>query len=359
MNDVAELKRFVGVHARAQGIPSREYRALLASIEHDEGDGPGSWVRAWTLSGEGLEAEGKLLEASRRYNMARFPYVDGPARKEALDRCVSVFDRWRGGHRIEPLEVVAGGGRVRCWTSGLSEGGARPLLLVMGGIVSIKEQWAPVLLQASRLGMAGVVTEFPGVGENTARYTAESWRMLPELFDALAGRADVSRVYAVALSFSGHLALRAALDDTRIRGVVTVGAPVGAFFADAAWQAGLPGITVDTLAHLAGREPGGLPGGLALTARQLAGLEVPVHYMASLRDEIIPAADIELLRRHVRRLRLVENDDVHGSPRHFAETRLWIVRSLLELDGGHRVQRAVLGSLLGARRAWARSSRGG
>ncbi|MEU8346317.1 Alpha/beta hydrolase of unknown function [Actinomadura meyerae] len=354
MNDIAELRQFVVVHARAQGIPAGEYRPLLDAITTDDGDAPGSWVAGWTRAGERMERRGRFLDACRRFNMARFPYVDGPARQEAFDRCLAAFDRWRADTGIEPLEVDLDGGRMRCWTSGLSATDRRPLLIVMGGIVSIKEQWAPVLVQARRLGLAGVVAELPGVGENSARYGTGSTEVITAILDAVAGRAEADRTIAVTLSFSGNLALHVAAGDRRIRGIVTVGAPVGAFFTDDAWQRRLPRITVDTLAHLS-RVPAGAVrerlGGLALDADRLAAVTVPVRYLASRRDEIIPGSDLDLLRRHVSDLRVVENDDVHGSPRHFRETRLWIVRSLLELLGTHGPHRAVLGTLIRAERA--------
>lgn len=357
MNDLGELKQFVLVHARGQGIPARDYERLLSAIESDDGDGPGSWVGEWSRAAERLERDGRFLEACRHFTMARFPYVDGPAREEALRRCIAAFDRWRGGTGIEPLELDLDGARVRCWTSGLSRSDRRPLLLLMGGIVSIKEQWAPVLLQARKLGLAGMVAEMPGVGEHAARYGPDSRRMLPGLLDAVADRADVGRTYAVAMSFSGNLALDAAADDPRIRGIVTVGAPVSAFFTDTGWQRGLPRITVDALAHMcavpADRVHEHLRG-LALDGARLAALDVPVHYLASRRDEIIPGADVDLLRDHVRDLHLLENDDVHGSPRYFVDTRLWVLRSLLQLHGSHRPHRAVLGALLGARRVRSR-----
>lgn len=354
MNDVEELKRFVLVHARAQGIPERDYGTLLDSIRTDE-----SWVAQWCRAGARLEERGRFLDACRRYNMARFPYVDGPQRREALRACVSAFERWRSGAGVEPLELDLDGARVRCWTTGLSSAHRRPLLLVMGGIVSVKEQWAPVLPQARRLGLAGVVAEMPGVGENTATYGPSSTRLLSRLMDEVADRADVSRTYAVALSFSGNLALHAALDDPRIRGIITVGAPIGEFFTDTEWQRRLPRVTVDTLAHICRVPAGEIQDhlrGLALAPERLAALDIPVYYLASRRDEIIPPGDIELLRRHLRHLRLRENDDVHGSPRHFLETRLWIVRSLLELAGTHRPQRAVLGALLRAARLTGRAA---
>jgi esterase FrsA len=354
VNDVAELKQFVLVHARAQGISSRDCERLLGAIETDDSGADGSWVAEWCLSGARLEEQGKFLDACRRYNMARFPYVDGHARQQALQSCLSAFDRWRHTEDIDALEIDLDGVRVRGWATGLSATTPRPLLLVMGGIISIKEQWAPVLPLARRLGLAGVVAEMPGVGENAARYGQESTRLFSRLIDAVADRADVSRTYAVALSFSGNLAMHAALGDPRIRGIITVGAPVGAFFTDAGWRKNLPRITTDTLAHTCRVPVDDVPDhlrGLALGAERLAALDIPVYYLASRRDEIIPPGDIDLLRRNVRDLRLRENDDVHGSPRHFLETRLWIVRSLLELASTHKPQRVALGALLRVQQA--------
>jgi hypothetical protein len=356
MNDVAELKQFVVAHARAQGIPPARYQAVLDRVDTDEDGPPGSWVHEWTRAGEGRERDGDLLDAARHYNMARFPHAGGGARREALRRCVDAFDRWRAAQApgIERLELDLPEGRVRCWATGLSATQPLPLLLVSGGIVSVKEQWAQVLVRTARLGMAGVVWEMPGVGENPLRYGAGSWRVVPALLDLLAGRAQVHETYAIALSFSGHLALRAAVDDSRLRGVVTAGAPVSEFFADVTWQRRLPRITVDTLAALTGTGPDAVLGHMrdwALTKKQLGALDVPVAAIVSRRDEIIPPADPQLLRSHVRRLRVMDNDDVHGSPRYADETRLWTVDALLEMRGGNLGRRSGIHLAMRALRA--------
>jgi esterase FrsA len=358
-NDVGELKQYVVAHARAQRLSRADYRAVLDRITGDDDGAEGSWAVEWSRAGRALESRDRMLEAVRFFTMARFPYVDGPARQDALERSVAAFDRWRSATTtIERLDVpVPDGGRVRCWTSGLT-GDGRPLVLVSGGIVSTKEQWAPLLPLLGRLGFAGVVTEMPGVGENTLRYTADSWQMLSHILDAVRDRADVSRTHAVCLSFSGHMALRAALDDARIRSIITVGAPVAAFFTDPAWQRRLPRVTVDTLAHITGTKDAdgeadvlGRMAGWALTGERLGSLRIPVHYLASRRDEIIPPDDPLLLRRHVRHLSLLENDDVHGSPRHAMESRLWVLLSLLRARGTRDPRTAALAGLLATLRA--------
>lgn len=353
VNDVAQLKEYVAVHAKGQHLDG--FETLLDRVRTDDERGDGSWVTEWCRAGTVLQLRGLELDAARHFAMARFPYVNGPGRQEALDRCVRSVERWAATQPdVERVDVELDGGRFRSWACGLSSTAPKPLVVVMGGIVTIKEQWAPMLTNLKRLGMAAIVTELPGTGENTLTYGPDSSRMLSALLDAVADRADVVHTYPIAMSFSGHLALRCALTDRRIRGVVTVGAPTSRFFTDADWQRGLPRITVDTLAHLTRTDPSDLPGSLAgwaLTGDELATLDIPVSYAASLRDEIIPADDWHLLRDRVRHLDLVELDDVHGSPDHVAETQLWTVRSLLRARKARGPASAAISLLLGLRRA--------
>ncbi|QFU93201.1 alpha/beta hydrolase [Amycolatopsis sp. YIM 10] len=316
MNDVEELKQFALVHARTQGVPPELTDAVLGRITTDDAGTPGSWTGEWSRAAEESEARQQLADASRLYTMARFPFVDGPARQHALDKAVDTFTR--SGSGLEPFQVDTPAGVIRCW-----RGGSGPLVLVSGGIVSIKEQWAGLLGQLIGAGLSGVVTELPRTGGNSLPYDAESWRMIPAILDAL----GATSAYAMMMSFSGHLALRCAARDSRIKGILTVGAPVSGFFTDAAWQQTLPRVTVDTIVHLTGEKPGGLAD-WALSADELGAIDVPVAYVASKRDEIIPPQDIELLTAHVRRFSLLEHDDVHGSPAHTAQTGAWLTQSL-------------------------------
>jgi pimeloyl-ACP methyl ester carboxylesterase len=208
-----------------------------------------------------------------------------------------------------------------------------------------------------RFGMAGIVAELPGVGENTLVYGLQGARMLSGILDAVADRADVDQTYVVGHSFSGHLALRCATRDTRIRGVVTTGSPVRSFFADREWQARIPRITADTLLHLTGgvREDLGTLADrlcpLGLTGAELESVRVPVAYLRSTRDEIIPQGEVDVLRRHVRDVRVVDIDDVHASPHHVAESRLWTVVSVLRMREVHNAQSFVVTSVWNLLRA--------
>jgi len=327
MNDLKELKRFVVAHAVSQDLPAGHYDPVLSRITTDAGDGPGSWPGEWIRAGRRLEEAGETLAAAQYYNFGRFPYVDGPGRAYALALCTAAFHTWRRTRPGLGAETFAfEGEQVPILTAGLSEDDPRPLLVFTGGIVSPKEQWGAVLPQLAATGLAAVAADLPGVGESPLRYHRDSWRIYPALLDALATRARTEETYLLALSFSGHAAITAALHDPRIRGIVGNGPPLREFFLDTAWQSRVPKTTTDTLAHLTGVPADQVYGHVrdwALTAEQLRSLDVPLAVVTARRDEIIPPGDTALLRKHVPRLDLVEHDDVHGAPAHLAETRAW------------------------------------
>ncbi|GAB3844940.1 alpha/beta hydrolase [Dactylosporangium cerinum] len=329
MNDLDELKRYIVAHARGQRIGKLQEK--LDSIV-DDGDGPGSWVTQWSAAAAALERRGQLLPASRHYIMARFPYPDRPTRTRAAHDAAATFERWRAGRDLHPLDFEHDGHPVRCWQSGLSSARPRPLVVIMGGHLTVKEQWAPRLGVFRRLGLAAVVADIPRIGGNTVPYDAGAHRFLSSLLDAVGDRADVRQTYAIALSFSGHLALRCALEDPRLRGVVTAGAPIRSFFTDEAWQARLPRVTTDTLSHLTGLGLDQL-GDWVIGPAQLAALRIPVAAVASTRDEIIPREDLLVLRDNVRDFRMLVHDDVHGAPNHTLESMAWTALSIQRMRG--------------------------
>ncbi|MEU5403434.1 alpha/beta fold hydrolase [Streptomyces sp. NPDC005963] len=335
MNHLEELKEFARLHARGQGMTERQVAAVLPWITTDEPGHPGSWARVWTAEADRLAFAGRPIDACRRYALARFPHHGDDDRVRAQHNCVRTFDDWRRRRGIERLVLDHPGGTVAAWTAGLDGGRRRPLVVIMGGIVSVKEQWAPLLPKLARLGYAAIATEMPGVGENTLRYRADSWELFPHLLDRLGDRARVTQTSVLGLSFSGHLALRAAAVDSRIRSVHTVGAPVADFFTDPLWWPRVPGITRETLRRLTGvadqDELRTVLADFALDAATLESVRVPVNYVVSKRDEIIPAGERELLARTLPRVRFKEFDDVHGSPAHLGALRSWLIASLVRV----------------------------
>ncbi|WP_268986503.1 alpha/beta fold hydrolase [Streptomyces sp. CC210A] len=352
MGHLEELKDFARLHARGQGMPPRHTARVLTRVTNDTPGDPRSWAAVWTAEGKAAAGRGDLLDACRHFALARFPYPADAPRLHAQRLCVDTFDQWRRAQAgLERLEFTQPDGTLACWAAGLDRN--RPLLVVMGGIVSVKEQWAPLLPLLRRLGFAAVVTELPGVGENTCPYGAGSWHLLGRLLDALADRARVADTSLLALSFGGHLALRSAAEDPRIRRVLTVGAPVAGFFTDHSWWPRVPGVTTDTLRRLTGSED--LPAlrdllrRCALTPEQLRRVRIPVRYVASSRDEIIPPADQALLHSTLEDVRIRTFDDVHGSPAHLGAVRRWLFAQLLWLRLARSAQRPEPRAALGRR----------
>uniref|UniRef100_UPI001268B766 alpha/beta fold hydrolase n=1 Tax=Nocardiopsis lucentensis TaxID=53441 RepID=UPI001268B766 len=206
-----------------------------------------------------------------------------------------------------------------------------PLVVMMGGIVSLKEQWSPFLGLGRRLGCAVAVADFPGVGENGVAYSRAAAGVYTAIMDAVAADCDATRTLAVAPSFGGHLAVLCSARDTRLRHLVTVGAPLRAFFTDPDARARMPAITRAALARAAGVDADELwdrLDELALDPGEIAALRLPITYVASTRDEIIPARDWREAAALHDGLSVYAFDDVHGAPHHLRHTRLLTLTAL-------------------------------
>jgi esterase FrsA len=90
---------------------------------------------------------------------------------------------------------------------------------------------------------------------------------------------------------------------------------------------------------------------------QLEALRIPVSYLASRRDEIISLAEVGRLRDHVHELGILENDDVHASPKYGTEARLWSVLSILRMRHDRSLWRIGVGGLWHVLRMRSRLSR--
>ena len=347
-----ELKQFVVLHSRAQALPEALLRYSLKEIGNDEAGAPASWTAVWSRVASEAAGRGDALLAMRLYNMARFPCLSDTPRVEAHARCLHAFEQWRSQSSGVERFRIEGDAESFVIAAGLDRD--RPLLVVTGGIVSIKEQWHDLLAAATRLGYAVVLGEMPGVGENRQSYDGTNREFFPAIIERMRGHADIGRTHLLALSFSGHLALRAAVAEPRIRSITTVGAPISRFFETVA---SAPLVTRAVLAWMLGCGISDLADRLrthSLTGDELASCGAEVNYVASRRDEIIPMADVDDLRTHAARLRVLAVDDVHGAPNHLRLTRLFVVASMLR--GRRRDMRVLLAE--GALRLAARTAGG-
>jgi pimeloyl-ACP methyl ester carboxylesterase len=252
----------------AQGVDPNDFARVTAPLERWE-----QWLGAWVANGDehaGLareaEQRGRLLTAGRAwvratlaYHYAKFVWmVDLDRHREAAGLAVAAL---RQAHRLldpgaERLEVPFDGG-VMAATLRRPPGAARPpLVLLLPGLDSTKEEffnWETVFLER---GMAALSLDGPGQGE-----TGYHTRIRPDyevavgaVLDHLRGRADLDndldldRTGAVGVSLGGYYAPRAAAFEPRLRAAVAIGGPYN--FGEC-W-AGLPQLTRETFVHHSG-----------------------------------------------------------------------------------------------------------
>lgn len=339
MPALSEAKQFVGLHARHMGLPEALVSGVLRRVASLDGDGPGGWAREWSSEAEAALGRNDARAAANLYNLARFPCADTPAKAHAARLAAQTFGDWlEAGRAGERREARIGGQRVPFLFRAASRANA-PLVVLMGGIVSLKEQWGSFLGLGPRLGCAVAIADFPGVGENRVRYARAAAGVFSAIMDASEDACDASHTLVVAPSFGGHLAILQARGDARVRGIVTVGAPLTHFFADPEWRRGMPEITRTALMSAAGVDVSGFESRLmelALTREEIGQIAIPVAYVASLRDEIIPQVEWREAAALTRNLRVYPFDDVHGAPHHLRWTRLLILAALLRHAGRAR-----------------------
>ncbi|WP_078392764.1 alpha/beta hydrolase [Shouchella patagoniensis] len=328
------------------------YEEVLHSITKEHGMTDGSWIREWSKQGDIHRKKHQFIQACQCYNFARFPFVDGPERKDVQTKCVDVFQEWLLDQqlKVEKETIYFNGNEFSVYLSSQRKA-SNPLLIVMGGIVSIKEQWHQFLMAGPKMGFTVALAECPGVGENSLVYDEKSHGMIGAIMDQLAGRVNVNQTYFVGMSFGGQLGIKQAITDKRIQGITTVGAPVYQFYNEPGWLEQLPLITLKTLAHLTEIPEEEIVWNInhfAISKSEMTNLKIPVHYVFSNKDEIIPLSEKEFLKKHVAQLELIEFDDVHGSPKHMPEIQKYIPLSVMRQQKSNRILvRWMLAFLLG------------
>ncbi|MBA9041785.1 esterase FrsA [Bacillus aryabhattai] len=330
-NYLEELKQFVELHIRSQSLKLINPLEVLERISSSEGEGEGAWAYEWLHAGNEI-IEQNVLEAIQCYNFARFPYVNNNTQKEVYRKLVDCFEAYLSNTKIQKECLNFNGKAFNVYTSGLDRG--KPLLLVMGGIVSIKEQWFKFLELGPKLNFSVIVTEFPNVGENSLTFEANSCEIIQNILDFFESKVDVNQTYYVGMSFGGQLGIQCAIRDSRIKGIVTVGAPLYEFYnlTNHQWDS-IPLVTRKTLSHVCELSDSELKKSLvtmSVDKEKLSKLDIPITYVFSLQDEIIPAAELKFIKKYIRNLDLITFEDVHGSPNHMKQVQQLIPEKVLK-----------------------------
>jgi pimeloyl-ACP methyl ester carboxylesterase len=249
----------------ANGIDYNDFARTTAAVARWD-----QWLDRWTETaevhlrlaeqardaGHSRSAGEAFARAAVSYHFSKFVWVLDPGRNrantEAAMRCLYA------AHELldptaERVEATMAGGMVAANLRRPRDvPGAAPLVVLIPGLDSTKEEffiWESVFL---RRGMATLSLDGPGQGET-------GWRMpiRPEyelavsaVLDALRGRTEIDhgRIGAVGVSLGGHYVVRAAAFEPRIRALAGVSGPYD--FA-AGWDE-MPQLTRETVAHHTG-----------------------------------------------------------------------------------------------------------
>ncbi|MCR6108468.1 alpha/beta hydrolase [Salipaludibacillus agaradhaerens] len=339
MLNIEELKQYARLHVRTHSFTNIDPLDIINNIHLPPSEVPtkGAWDQQWVIAAEKCLKEGAMEDAIQCFNFARFPYPHTEQQKAASKELSVVFERTYAKDNIRKQTFNMNGKPFCVYTSNLHL--HQPCLLVIGGIVSVKEQWKVFLKVGKKLGFSVIIMECPGVGENRTVYNTTSHRMLGQVLDELSPVANVNQTYIVGMSFGGHLAIKQALEDTRVKGITTVGAPLHYFFKDFS-EIHVPFITQLTLSHVMEKNLEDVSPTLtsyAISPEELRDLHIPLTYIFSGRDEIIPTNDKEFLLENGQNMTFYEFDDVHGSPNHLDLIQKIVPLSMLKQSSSKKI----------------------
>ncbi|MYZ48359.1 alpha/beta hydrolase family protein [Propylenella binzhouense] len=221
-----------------------ELRALVGRLEATTEE---DWVPLWRAAGgqheeagDRLEAAGdhagarkEYLEAKTYYAIARFPGEISPLKAEASADCARAY-RKASRHLDPPLEIVevaCDGRSIRAHFRAPRSDRPVPAVLIMCGSDVFKEDRGWAAEMALSEGLASLVMDAPGTGENPFPWEPDSVRAWVAAIDWLAARPeiDAGRIGAFGISRGGYSVMQlAGTYPEMVRAVVAVaGHPFG------------------------------------------------------------------------------------------------------------------------------------
>ena len=204
---------------------------LKATVAKLEGTTQDVWVPVWREVGERHEAEGDRLEeagdfdGARReylqaktfYAIGRFPAAITDVKKEISEACARAYHK-ASLHLDPPLEVVDvphEGNSIKSHFRAPKHASAEnpvPAVLIMCGADVFKEDrgWGGEMCLTE--GMASLVMDAPGTGENPFPWAPESVSAWEAAIDWLAARpeVDADRIGAFGISRGGYSVMQLA-----------------------------------------------------------------------------------------------------------------------------------------------------
>jgi pimeloyl-ACP methyl ester carboxylesterase len=248
----------------ANGIDYNDFRTTTDRIDRWE-----DWLDEWTQTAqahlalaEQADARGGRRSAGEAYvraavcfHFSKFVWVLDRERNHRNTRS-AIAALAQAHERLDPtaerVEAPIDGGRVVANLRRPDRDRASPLVVLIPGLDSTKEEffhWENVFLDR---GMATLSVDGPGQGEVgfDLDIRPDYEATVGAVLDALSDRAelDLDRVGAAGVSLGGYYVVRAAAFETRLRALASISGP---FQFGADWET-IPSLTRETIAHHTG-----------------------------------------------------------------------------------------------------------
>jgi esterase FrsA len=204
---------------------------------------PEPWVAEWTKlavpfeeKGAELESQGKMAEAnkayeqaSRYYEVARFPVINSPAKKEAYRKCIVNFRKairsW--DPPLEIVEIPFEGKKIIGHLRKPKDVTRPAVVIRTGGVDGYKE--GRNLTESLKIGAAGFEVDMPGAGECPIFNKPDSEKLYIAVIDYLQTRQDLDakRIGFVGGSYGGYWGGKMAyVEPKRLKACVEFGGPI-------------------------------------------------------------------------------------------------------------------------------------
>ncbi|MER2472838.1 alpha/beta hydrolase [Photorhabdus laumondii] len=345
MNKLDEMKNYVILHAKTLGI-HRKVSNLLLSIDSLSDDSSSGWGNIFWKEARHLERNNNHKEALGLYNIARFPYPATTIQHRSYDDYISLFKKmYIATHKLE--EKITSDERQRFY---IKHGKTKDIVIICGGIISLKEQWISALDIFHSLGFTVILTEMPCVGENEINFNIESFNMFSDILNVI-DFSHENRCHLLAMSFSGYIALKNSCIDDRINAITMVGTPIYDLYHNVKAFKNLPKITKDVLINNINKnnqekiytddELFNLLHS-KFSPIEKANKDLKVFYLQSKYDEIISLTETSHLENKCSFFNKLCLPDVHGSPNYHKTVVFYIIWSVLKSMNNKAYARTLL-----------------
>jgi dipeptidyl aminopeptidase/acylaminoacyl peptidase len=292
------------------GVSPSDYDRVTSSVTEWSG-----WLGVWSAlaevheslgrealaEGRSRSAGGHLSQAAVYYHFAKFFWThDVQEMRRTHARAVSCF--MDALPHLDPpgrrIEIPLDNGRMVGVLRAPRSAGPHPVVILVPGLDSAKEELRPTEQLFLDRGLATFVVDGPGQGE--AEYDLPirpDWEVPgAAIIDALEElpEVDATRTGVWGVSLGGYYAPRMATGETRVRAVISLSGP---FQFGTNWD-DLPSLTRDAFRVRSFSETDGEAHAKALElslAGRAGNIVVPMLIVAGRKDRIIPPHDAELL----------------------------------------------------------------